>query len=500
MKRRKPQCYGCVLVVLLCVSLSVGSAGEAAGTESSLVLSYFVTEDVTTVSVIGEDGFRTTCTVDVSRAELRVRVSRLRQAMAADSGDAASNLHLEFLNEAAAVYALLISPIEAELEGVTRLVIVPSDLLFYVPFGALYRSPDPERPAAPGGQFLVERVAVDYALTVCAALAPEALGYDVFGSLVILATAAGADESTAVASRLSQPHVMGAANTPSEGLPSVLADNRYSVVHFIARQLEIDPTAPLLSVVRPDAGMDGMLLRVADLLRSGPEASLTEASLMEASLMEARLLTISAPLSFDESGVLNVSAGQLPATATGEELRAVVDALQGGGARSVIVPLSGEVDALAECGFMETFYAARQAGLGESAAFRQAQLDSLRKDAARPASWAGFALYRGCLRTGDESFVGLEKLDNELLAQFQAWMQSSHTTGDKGPIVSVMATLDGSATIADLEAIRNLGQEVLVRGTFGVFVWVELPVEELAALVRLSDVRSVSTPSETIPN
>lgn len=495
MKRRKLQCYGCALVLLLCISLSVGSAGEAAGTESSLVLSYFVTEDVTTLSAIGEDGFRTTCTVDVSRAELRARVSRLRQAMVADSGDAASNLHLEFLNEAAAVYALLISPIEDELEGVARLVIVPSDLLFYVPFGALYRSPDPERPATPGGQFLVERVAVDYALTVCAALAPEASGYEVFGSLVILATAAGADESTAVASRLSQPHVMGAANTPSEGLPSVLADNRYSVVHFIARQLEIDPTAPLLSVVRPDAGMDGMLLRVADLLRSGTEASLTEASLMEASL-----LTISAPLSFGESGVLNVSAGQLPAAATGEELRAVVDALQGGGARSVIVPLSGEVDALAECGFMETFYAARQAGLGESAAFRQAQLDSLRKDAARPSSWAGFVLYKGCLRPADESFVGLEKLDQELLAQFQAWMQSSHTTEDKGPIVSVMATLDGSATSADLEAIQNLGQEILVRGTFGVFVWIELPVGELAALVRLSDVRSVSTPSETIPN
>jgi CHAT domain-containing protein len=494
-KRRKPQCYGCVLVLLLCVSLSVGSAGEAAGTESSLVLSYFVTEDVTTLSVIGEDGFRMTCTVDVSRASLRERVSRLRQAMAADSGDAASNLHLEFLNEAAAVYALLISPIEAELEGVTRLVIVPSDLLFYVPFGALYRSPDPERPAAPGGQFLVERVAVDYALTVCAALAPEASGYELFSSLVILATAAGADESTAVASRLSQPYVMGANNTPTGGLPSVLADNRYSVVHFIARQLEIDPTAPLLSVVRPDAGMDGMLLRVADLLRSGTEASLTEAS-----LMEARLLTISAPLSFSGSGALGMSAGQLPATATGEELRAVVDALQGGGARSVIVPLSGEVDALAECGFMETFYAARQAGLGESAAFRQAQRDSLRKDAARPASWAGFALYRGCLRTGDESFVGLEKLDNELLAQFQAWMQSSHAMEDKGPIVSVMATLDGSATIADLEAIQNLGQEILVRGTFGVFVWIELPVGELAALVRLSDVRSVSTPAETIPN
>jgi CHAT domain-containing protein len=405
--------------------------------------------------------------------------------MAADSGDAASNLHLEFLNEAAAVYALLISPIEAELEGVARLVIVPSDLLFYVPFGALYRSPDPERPAAPGGQFFVERVAVDYALTVCAALAPEASGYEIFGSLVILATAAGADESAAVAQRLVQPEVMGAGVTPSGALSSLLADNRYSVVHFIARQLEINPTAPLLSVVRPDAGMDGMLLRVADLLRSGTEAS---------------LLTISAPLSFGESGVLDVSAGQLPATATGEELRAVVDALQGGGTRSVIVPLSGEVDALAECGFMETFYAARQAGLGESAAFRQAQLDSLRRDAARPASWAGFALYKGCLRTGAESFVGLEKLDNELLAQFQAWMQSSHTTEDKGPIVSVMATLDGSATIADLEAIQNLGQEILVRGTFGAFVWIELPVGELAALVRLSDVRSVSTPSETIPN
>jgi len=494
-KRRKLQCYGYVLVLLLCAPLSIGSAGEAAGTESSLVLSYFVTEDVTTLSVIGEDGFRTTCTVDVSRAELRERVSRLRQAMAADSGDAASNLHFEFLNEAAAVYALLISPIEAELEGVTRLVIVPSDLLFYVPFGALYRSPDPARPDAPGGQFLVEKIAVDYALTVCAALAPEASGYEVFGSLVILATAAGADESTAVASRLSQPYVIGANNTPSEGLPSVLAGNSYGVIHFIARQLEIDPTAPLLSVVRPDAGMDGMLLRVADLLRSGTEASLTEAS-----LMEADLLTISASLSFGEGGVPNVSAGQLPAIATGEELRAVVDALQGGGARSVIVPLSGEVGALAKCGFMETLYAARQAGLEESAAFRQAQLDSLRRDAARPASWAGFALYRGCLPTVDESFVGLEKLDQELLTQFQAWMQSSHTTEGKGPIVSVMATLDGSATIEDLEAIQNLGQEILVRGTFGVFVWVELPVGELAALVRLSDVRSVSTPSETIPN
>jgi hypothetical protein len=472
-------------VLLLCASLSVRSAGEAAGTESSLVLSYFVAEDMTTVSVIGEDGFRTTCAVNVSRAELRERVSRLRQAMAADSGDAASNLHLEFLNEAAAVYALLISPIEAELEGVTRLVIVPSDLLFYVPFGALYRSPDPERPAAPGDQFLVERVAVDYALTVSAALAPEASGYEVFGSLVILATAAGADESAAVASRLSQPYVIRAANTPSEGLPSVLAGNSHGVIHFIARRLEIDPTAPLLSVVRPDAGMDGVLLRVADLLRSGTEVN---------------LLTISAPLSFGESGVLNVSAGQLPATATGEEFRVVVDALHGGGARSVIVPLSGKVDALAECDFMETFYAARQAGLGESAAFRQAQLDSLRRDAARPSSWAGFALYGGCLPTADESFVGLEKLDQELLAEFRAWMQSSHTAEDRGPIVSVMATLDGSATIANLETIQDLGEQVLIRGTFGVFVWIELPVGELAALVRLSDVRSVSTPSETIPN
>jgi CHAT domain-containing protein len=85
-------------------------------------------------------------TLPTRRNNLAARVEKFRQRMA--------NRDLDYSDSAAELYNLLIKPAQAQLQGKRRLVIVPDDLLWDLPFQAL-------RPA--GGHYLIEDYAISYA-------------------------------------------------------------------------------------------------------------------------------------------------------------------------------------------------------------------------------------------------------------------------------------------------------------------------------------------------
>ncbi|HEX8069516.1 MAG TPA: CHAT domain-containing tetratricopeptide repeat protein [Pyrinomonadaceae bacterium] len=119
--------------------------------DDTAVAEYVVTEQRTHLFVFtkGADGTGaalTIHTVELTRRELARRAEEFRRQLA--QGD------LLFSRNARELYDLLLGPAEAELKGKRRLVVVPDDRLWELPFQAL-------QPRA--GSYLVERCAVTYA-------------------------------------------------------------------------------------------------------------------------------------------------------------------------------------------------------------------------------------------------------------------------------------------------------------------------------------------------
>lgn len=114
------------------------------GPDTSL-LEYFITERGAHVWVIGRDQIEYE-RLATSRKELEKSINRLRRAIlnVADPAD--------FINEAHSLYARLIRPVLAHIKS-RELIIVPHDVLHYLPFHAL---------VSPEGRYLVEDFTVHY--------------------------------------------------------------------------------------------------------------------------------------------------------------------------------------------------------------------------------------------------------------------------------------------------------------------------------------------------
>jgi CHAT domain-containing protein/tetratricopeptide (TPR) repeat protein len=128
-------------------------AGELVADSHTALLEYVVAEDKTFLFVLtaptqkgSQKPLLTLYDLKINRKDLVDRVRKLNQRIA--------NNDIDFAPAASDLYNLLIAPARRQLQGKTRLIVVPTDILWDAPFQAL-RSAD--------GRFLIQDAAISYA-------------------------------------------------------------------------------------------------------------------------------------------------------------------------------------------------------------------------------------------------------------------------------------------------------------------------------------------------
>jgi CHAT domain-containing protein/Flp pilus assembly protein TadD len=263
------------------------------------------------------------------------------------------------------LFAALVGPVRAHLQGARQLYVVPSGVLNLIPFGALL---DGDRP-------LVE----DFAVTMLPAasallhvrrpIPPRArllaLGNPAFASKSLAALPAAEAEARAVAAALPGGEVWLGADASEARLKGAVAS--VDILH-LATHGEPNPQAPLFSALHlaPGEGEDGRL-EVHEILRLDLRAALVVLSACQTALQAG----LGAPL---------------PA---GEDFIGLIAALLEAGAASVLATLWPVADrSTAE--LMGTFYRALPQE-GRAQALRSAQR-ALRRRHPHPFFWAPFVL------------------------------------------------------------------------------------------------------------
>ena len=249
---------------------------------STLALEYFVTDAETILWVITEDGIQTASRIVVSRENFAEAVRSFRDVVQAPPLDPTLPVlsYHKILQEAKPLYDLLIAPVEEYLAGVEHLVIIPSDVLFYVPFAALYQCPDETdlyketvtRCAGgaggtqPTGQFLIERFTLSYAPSLASLYWPlQHEGDGSYTSVLSVGNPTGdleysQTEARTVARLFPDSTLLLREEGTEARVKEELAAREYDVVHLSTHGL-FNPAMPLLSevVFREGGGEDGHL-------------------------------------------------------------------------------------------------------------------------------------------------------------------------------------------------------------------------------------------------
>ena len=470
------------LVLGLNSALAFGSSSNPYSQLSTdaVALAYFVADESTTVWVITNDGVQATNRIAVSRDELANLVRDFREDIESPSSIGKELVaYLETVQKAARLYELLVSPAEMYLEEARHIVIVPSDVLFYLPFGALYRCPTCTGRDFLGGEFLVERFSISYASSLCSlhlsAPLPErgelrsvlAVG-NLFGGLPYTE-----EEIEVIVSLFPESTVIIEEEATEGVIKTLLHEKRYDVVHISTHCFLLDCQDPFLSgiVLREGEGEDG-ILRASEIL--GLNTSVD-------------LLVISASL-------------YAAALDGGEAFRVVQDVFLSAGVASTLIPL-WNVNDRSTRHLMETMYKGLMAEASKGEALRKAQLSLLQDPLYRhPYYWSPFVLYGDWRGAGLAKPPDTGKLDYELYKRLVEWKRKEHLPDEAPPVIPVLITLNHSATQEDLEAFKSLSEEIDVRGSFGYFVQLQVPLSLLEVVAALPQVRSVSPPAETILN
>jgi CHAT domain-containing protein len=248
----------------------------------TVALEYFVTDEETIVWVITENGIQTASRITVSRESLAQAVRSFRDVVQAPPLDPALPVlsYHKILQEAKPLYDLLIAPVEEHLGGVEHLVIIPSDVLFYVPFAALYQCPDETNlyketvtrcaggagAAQPTGHFLIERFTLSYAPSLASLYWPlQHEGDGSYTSVLSVGNPTGdllaaQTEATTVAGLFPDSTLLLREEGTEVRVKEELAAREHDVVHLSTHGL-FDPAMPLLSevVFREGGGEDGHL-------------------------------------------------------------------------------------------------------------------------------------------------------------------------------------------------------------------------------------------------
>lgn len=460
--------------------------------EGTVVLAYFVSDEATSVSVITYDGVQTTSRIAITRNELAKQVRTFREKIESPPvGEQVAVSYLNALEKGQDLDELLIAPVEEYLEGAEHLVIIPSDVLFYVPFSALYRCPGCKERDLHGGEFLIERYPISYASSLCSLeLSLQKGSRGEYRSILAVGNPFGdlscsEEEAKNVASLFPERTVLIGAEATEETIKHLLRERGYDVVHFATHCLSLDGQAPFPTGIRLLSGEneDGVL-RIDELL--GLRVSID-------------LLTFSTELGI-EPPVESTAGQNEPVSSTGEGFRGLTDALLASGVASAVIPLGNMNDCSTKC-LMEVMYQKLMQGATKDEALREAQLSLLREsNYSHPYFWACFVLYGDWSGTDSTRPPDTGKLDYALYQALQTWKTSEHAPDEIPPLVSVVVTLARPAIQEDLETLRALSDEIEIQGAFGNFVQLRLPLTLLDAVCALPEVRSVATPAGTISN
>jgi len=238
----------------------------------TVALEYFVTDAETILWVITEDGIQTASRIAVPRETLTQAVRSLRDVIQTPPGQAGLDTMLDMMfdmapmEQGSALYDLLIAPVEEYLVGAEHLVIIPSDVLFYLPFAALYRCPGCQGGSLLGGQCLIERFTLSYAPSLASLYWPlQHEGDGTYTSILSVGNPTGdlpaaECEAKTVAGLFPESTLLLREEGTEAKVKEELGAREYDVVHLSTHGL-FDPAMPLLSevVFREGGGEDGHL-------------------------------------------------------------------------------------------------------------------------------------------------------------------------------------------------------------------------------------------------
>lgn len=342
----------------------------------AVVLEYFVTSSETLLWVVNASGIQQFHRIPVSRSELAVRVRSFRDALSAPPRpeEQMSRQHLELGHD---LYELLVAPIAHHLAEASHLLIVPSGVLFYLPFSALYACPGCDAPR--GGMYLVEAYSLSYAPSLASLYWPLQRRSSVIYSSVLslgnptLDLTEGEKEAVSVAGLFSRGDLLVRGAGTKDRTLELLSSTHYDVLHFSTHGF-FDRSAALMSGM---ALADGEKLYAVELLEFSLGAQLAVLSACQTAL----------PLAVDDAIV------------AGDELQGLSQALFLAGVPSAVLTLWDVHDLstrvlMSGWGDAGGFYSFLMGGLSKSEALRQAQIALLKSDLFHhPYYWSPFVLY-----------------------------------------------------------------------------------------------------------
>jgi CHAT domain-containing protein len=233
----------------------------------TVALEYFVTEDETIVWVITQDDIQTASRIAITRDELTKQVRGFREEIETQPvPEQAAISYLSALEKGRDLYELLIAPVKEYLQGATHLVIVPSDVLFYLPFGALVNCPGCEERDLYGGEFLIESYSISYAPSLSSLYWPfQHASEGTYDSILAVGNPTGdltaaEQEVQVVADLFSQATLFVGEEGTEAGVKRALQTTSYDVVH-LSTHGHFDQVLPLLSQLAfcEGEGEDGAL-------------------------------------------------------------------------------------------------------------------------------------------------------------------------------------------------------------------------------------------------
>jgi CHAT domain-containing protein/tetratricopeptide (TPR) repeat protein len=349
--------------------------------EETVALEYFVTDKETIVWVITEEGIQTASRVAITRDELTEQVRGFREEIESPPvlGQEAVS-YLSALEKGRDLYELLIAPVKNYLQGATHLVIVPSDVLFYLPFGALYICPGCEERDLYGGEFLIESYSVSYAPSLSSLYWPfQHASEGSYDSILAVGNptgdlAAAEQEVQVVADLFQQATILIGDEATEAAVKGALQRVSYDVVHLSTHGL-FDQVLPLLSQLAFCEGED-------------EDGALYAGEILGLSLTSS-LVVLSACQTALPPELTEESAGLV----VGDELQGLSQALFVAGASSAMLTL-WNVNDVSTSQLMQVMYQKLQGGAEKGEALRQAQLFLLHDLTYRhPYFWAPFVLY-----------------------------------------------------------------------------------------------------------
>jgi CHAT domain-containing protein/tetratricopeptide (TPR) repeat protein len=341
--------------------------------EQTTLVSFWVLEDQTLAFVVTREDFDTVA-LPVSQADLVTQITGLLGF---------PNLDVAHPESAVTLYAGLVAPLKDHLPSASlgHLVIVPHNVLHYLPFAAL----------TDGQRYLVD----DYTLTYLPSA--SVLPFIQANASTTLSTGSGGEEG--------EPLILGNPTTGDFDTTASLAAERDQLgpLPFAEQEAQaiaaLYGTTPLIgaaateSVVRGQSGEVG-ILHLAAHGHYNPVAPLHSLIALAPDEVNDGWLTVGEVYGLDLQGadlvVLSACQSHLGDLSAGDELVGLTRAFFYAGTPTVVASL-WTVDDQATALLMERFYTHLRAGIDKAQALRQAQLD-IRAEYPNPYYWAGFVL------------------------------------------------------------------------------------------------------------